>query len=868
MSSFPNPISRPAILTLALALTLVLAAACAQPVPPPAPATTLAATATVVAEQPASPTSEPPAATPTPVPPPTPAPSPTPSGPIPIVFSANIPAAEIARLRDAVAMAASDETVRAIEEVGVISDAVNTFLYQPWTDDADAVLAERVFAVVAPFTTVQDDITLAELQARWSGEEQPLFVSEEAAVALGPVFESLPAAIVPAGEIAGKLAETPGSLGILPFEQLNPTLKVLAVDGINPLSNQLDLAAYPLAVRLVIDGPDAEALAPLFADALPHTNRDASRLTTLIMTGVTAMSRGTAEKMEEKGYTYPAEVISATLSAADITHVSNEVPFIDGCKVDNSYMNLVLCSDYPYWQALEAIGTDIVGLSGNHINDFNGARESLAFYRDRKIPIYGAGLNEEEACEPLLWEDHGNRFAFIAALAWWPDSAWATEGEPGACYFYDNYDRILADIERLKKEVDVVAVELQYHETYNPWPIDEQVEEFRALRQAGADIVTGVQSHVPQAWEPDAAGMIVYGLGNLFFDQMQDWTTRTGLIARHTLYDGRLISSEILTTVLEDFAQPRWATPNERAGILESIFEASPNQRIPPAPAAPETPAPAVEPIAAADGGQPGLAAPAPAEQPQDHYWLARLFAPEAQQLAAPTYPFGGTAGGRYRVHHGNDTSNPLGTPLLAVAPGTVIHAGPDTSEPLLGPYPDFFGNTVVLQLDQMWQERPVYVLYGHLNEVSVALGQHVEPGEQVGTVGMTGIAVGPHLHLEVRLDAPTYDNSYNAGLWVQPLFGTGTVAGRVVTPDGRAWHEARVFLYRLDGGRRLRQIIPTYTDDPGLKPDPEWAENFLLADVPAGDYELSLKLNEHVYKKYVTVTSGATAFAEFVVEE
>jgi poly-gamma-glutamate capsule biosynthesis protein CapA/YwtB (metallophosphatase superfamily) len=102
------------------------------------------------------------------------------------------------------------------------------------------------------------------------------------------------------------------------------------------------------------------------------------------------------------------------------------------------------------------------------------------------------------------------------------------------------------------------------------------------LRAAGADIVTGVQSHVPQAWEPYAsgddggAGIIVYGLGNLFFDQMWSWETRTGLIARHTIYDGRLINSEVLTTVLEDYAQPRWAGADERAGILTSIFGGAP----------------------------------------------------------------------------------------------------------------------------------------------------------------------------------------------------------------------------------------------------------------------------------------------------
>ncbi len=117
--------------------------------------------------------------------------------------------------------------------------------------------------------------------------------------------------------------------------------------ALNPVDNQFVVENYPLALALTVEGLDAAEVAPHLQGVLPATNRDPDRLTTLVMTGVTAMSRGTAARMEQKGYTYPAAVISDTLRSADITHVSNEVPFIDGCKVNNTFMNLVLCSDYP-----------------------------------------------------------------------------------------------------------------------------------------------------------------------------------------------------------------------------------------------------------------------------------------------------------------------------------------------------------------------------------------------------------------------------------------------------------------------------------------------------------------------------------------
>ncbi len=507
---------------------------------------------------------------------PTPAPSPTPR-PLLAAVSATI-STEMARQLQSNLAAVDD-----LHWVAAGAEDANIFTFTSFDQATGAKISERIFAVVAPFATVRDSITWEELRKRWSGaSEDSLLVLQSDVAALSPAFGGPTTAIVSPDELLPRLQDQPGALGLLPFDQLDPTYKVLAVDGIQPLDKDFAAGSYPLAIALTIAGPDADRLRSVLADTFPATNRDPAKLTTLVMTGVTAMSRMTAQRMERNGYDYPARVIGPILRQADITHVSNEVPFIAGCKVNASANNLRFCSDTTYWAALEAIGVDIVGLSGNHVNDFGrkGARQSLDFYRRQGAGIYGSGLDEEQACEPLLWEHNGNTFAFIAALAYQPRSAWATPTDPGACYYYKNEAKILELVRQLSTEVDVVAVELQHYERYNPRPTPRQIREFRQLRQAGADIVTGVQSHVPQAIEPygtDAgAGVIAYGLGNLFFDQMWSWQTRTGLILRHTFYDGRLLNTSALTTILENYAQPRWATAAERARILRRIFDAAP----------------------------------------------------------------------------------------------------------------------------------------------------------------------------------------------------------------------------------------------------------------------------------------------------
>lgn len=559
------------------------------PAPPIAPMAFPTPTVTPVAYILPPVVAQPPTATPPPV---LPVPTATPemiAGPITVALHESVPsewgAVVLARLNqiDNVETASGVHSLRVLDQPAAAQVLVDV---RPLAA-ATAPLAERVFAVAMPFATIRDEISLEEVQAAWMGAEgaAPLYASVETVALLRPVLGDFAGILSPQSDLLAAVENNPGALAILPFDRLDPRFKALTVDGANVLSNQLDVRSYPLAVALNVEGNGAGAVRPLLRDSvLPVTNRNSERLTQLIMTGVTAMSRVTALRMDQKGYDYPSQVISDVFAAADITHISNEVPFLDDCIADPSENNLILCSHPNYWAALAALGTDIVGLSGNHVNDFGrgGALRSLSWYRDNGIPIYGGGFDVNEACAPLIWEDHGNRFAFIAALAFWPQGAWATTDQPGACYYYDNEEIILEMVRQLSEVVDIVAVELQYEESYQATPLAGQVVEFRKLREAGANIVTGVQSHVPQAQEPygvadpGGAGMISYGLGNFFFDQMWSWETRTELAARHTIYNGQLINTELLTMVLEDFAQPRWATPEERADILTRVFNAAP----------------------------------------------------------------------------------------------------------------------------------------------------------------------------------------------------------------------------------------------------------------------------------------------------
>ena len=465
------------------------------------------------------------------------------------------------------------------------------------TQDADiwispepdgVLLAERIYVPVSRYGDLVDDVAAADLLSQWMASPDSgalgMVADRDAAAGMSLLWgEPQQLEVQPDGHaMAAVLENSRGRYGVLPFDKLIPATKALSVGGLDPTDNQFDATDYPLALRLYVGStPDAASQAAslqrFIADQGLATNRDPDKLTVLMMTGVTAMARMTALRMEQNGYDYPAAEIGPVLSAADITHISNEIPFTEDCVVDASENNLTLCSSPEYLEALRDVGVDIVGLTGNHLNDFgkDASLWSIQFYKDEEIPTYGGGDNLEDSLKPLVVQHNGNRLVFLGANSFGPEVAWAEPDWPGSApYDEAQMTQAIADA-RSKLGADIVLVEMQWEESYDTLPIQSQIEGFRALSAAGADIVTGVQSHVPQAVEFTDNGTILYGLGNLFFDQMWSDATRQGLIPRHTIYDGRYIATKLQTTVLEDFAQPRWASDGEREIILNRVFTAS-----------------------------------------------------------------------------------------------------------------------------------------------------------------------------------------------------------------------------------------------------------------------------------------------------
>ncbi|MHB1346698.1 MAG: CapA family protein [Candidatus Humimicrobiaceae bacterium] len=376
-------------------------------------------------------------------------------------------------------------------------------------------------------------------------------------------------------KVKSLIASDENYFSLIPFEEIDKELKILSIGGKSVFDKSIDISGYPLAMYIVIEQGGAGEISSL-ADELSAeivTNRMTDKLTVLNMTGCTALVRGTADRMESKGVLYPGLKIADTLKDADITHISNEITFVEGNPRDRED-EIVFSSDPKYIELLRSVGADVIELTGNHMNDYGPKWMvyTLEMYEKEGWQFFAGGRDLKEALKPAIFDVNGSKIAFLGCNQFGPASYWATDDKAGAAPpVYDEYEKI---IKKLKEEGYIVIFTFAHIEVYDYLPVNAQVKDFRRMIDAGADIVSGSQAHHPQAIEFYNNGIIFYGLGNLFFDQMYNTEVRQGIITRHIFYEGRHMNTVLITTMMEDYSQPRLTDLQERYDILSHVFEA------------------------------------------------------------------------------------------------------------------------------------------------------------------------------------------------------------------------------------------------------------------------------------------------------
>jgi murein DD-endopeptidase MepM/ murein hydrolase activator NlpD len=254
---------------------------------------------------------------------------------------------------------------------------------------------------------------------------------------------------------------------------------------------------------------------------------------------------------------------------------------------------------------------------------------------------------------------------------------------------------------------------------------------------------------------------------------------------------------------------------------------------------------------------------------PPRHTWFRRPISLADQPYVDQTYRFGSTMGGNFQPHQGVEFNNADGTPVHAIGAGVVVHAGPAEAGAL----------TVAIKHDRPLrangQRLFVFSVYYHNSNLLVHVGDRVKTGDVISLVGNTGRATNDHLHLEVH--ASPFDSTrlivdpavryppYNTNpeLWIDPLPGTGMVAGQVWDSAGKPVQQARIYgLVKPEPQETPFSFIETY--GPRNHSDPVYQEHFGISDVPPGEYVLGVEIGGKRVFRRVKVEAGKLTWVEF----
>ncbi len=448
------------------------------------------------------------------------------------------------------------------------------------SSEESIIILEEFYILTVPFINQTKNVKFEDLLKIWSEKVENinliLWIQPEAEDDLQSIFNREPGIRVIISDEQPESCGTINCWRLMSFSHSVPEWRIITVDDQSPLTPNFDANYYKLVKRIFLNlntNHGSENTHPFLIK--PISNFDHSLLTSVLMTGTTALVRNTAFQIEQFGVEFPIRNLKELFNSIDIIHVSNEVPFYTQCpSAVPVRKEMRFCSAPGYIETLKLMGVDIVELTGNHLLDWGPEAflETLAIYEENGIETYGGGRTIEDAEKPLVLEHNGNKIAFLGCNLPGPENDWVSDDRPGSLPC--DLDKLQNTIIDLRKQ-EINPIFTFQHNEFNTFRATQMMrEDFWKMAKAGAVIVSGSQAHYPQGIDFVNSSFIHYGLGNFIFDQMYTyWGMAT--IDVHYFYNNQYINTHQYPIINENFGQPRMMNEEESRILFEKIYSNS-----------------------------------------------------------------------------------------------------------------------------------------------------------------------------------------------------------------------------------------------------------------------------------------------------
>jgi poly-gamma-glutamate synthesis protein (capsule biosynthesis protein) len=224
---------------------------------------------------------------------------------------------------------------------------------------------------------------------------------------------------------------------------------------------------------------------------------------------------------------------AAPLARADVAVVNLETAVTDGGA--QATKEFSFRAPPRALQVIKDAGIDAVSVANNHGEDYGsaGLADTLAASKTYRLPVIGAGTDQDAAFHGYLRTVRGVRVAVIAATDVIDSSlqaAWtAGPDRPGLASAKDG-DLLAERIRAVSASADVVVAFLHWGVEKQVCPTARQQQLAAELVTAGADLVVGSHAHVLQPLDSVGSAPVAYGMGNFVFYGTSAAAVRSGVL--------------------------------------------------------------------------------------------------------------------------------------------------------------------------------------------------------------------------------------------------------------------------------------------------------------------------------------------------